>query len=177
LPIIFFQAHLDFPRTIAPLEQFRTPSTHSYPRRKKRQLKRHKIRSYTIFHFLRFWREFLLSGPSTYLFFRQPILEKQGRTCGTTCYNGTSPQGRRTAIGEKNGRMGNGGLRGAGGGGGGKRAGGWGWGGIRASGDFFWTTPEAPTEHPSPAAAAELGPHVAQCSCCMQRTMQCSCCV
>jgi hypothetical protein len=33
------------------------------------------------------------------------------------------------------------------------RPGGGGGDGIRASGDYFWTTPEAPT-----AAAAELGP-------------------
>jgi hypothetical protein len=70
LPITFFRAHLDFPRTTAPLEQFRTPSTHSHSRRKKRQLKRHKIIPYPIFHFLRFWREFLLPDPPTYLFFR-----------------------------------------------------------------------------------------------------------
>jgi hypothetical protein len=42
--------------------------------------------------------------------------------------------------GGKNGRLGNGGLRGGGGGSG---------GGVRASGDFFWTIPEAPAEHPS----------------------------
>jgi hypothetical protein len=39
--INFSRAHLDFPTTITPLEQFRNPSVYSYSRRrrKKRQLK------------------------------------------------------------------------------------------------------------------------------------------
>jgi hypothetical protein len=60
-----------------------------------------------------------------------------------------SPGGRRTAIGEKKTvGWGTGGLRG--GGGGGRRAGGWGGGrGFAPAEICFWTTPEAPTEHPS----------------------------
>ena len=67
------------------------------------------------------------------------------------------PQGQRTAIGE------------------GKMVG-WGTGVCGAAAGICFEQPQKPPQS-TPAAAAELEPHMVQCSCCVQHVAQCSCCV